>query len=85
MQIPSATLQEAEVCQYYAAQLRELGFAVDQRRVTDGRYNLYARPARRRQRPQSDVEWASGHDPAGRLCALAAARGIVSMGAAPPI
>ena len=43
VEIPSVTLQEAEICQYYAAQLRELGFAVDQRRVTPGRYNLYAR------------------------------------------
>ena len=43
VEIPSVTMQEAEVCQYYAAQLRELGFSVDQRRVTDGRYNLYAR------------------------------------------
>ena len=43
VEIPSVTMQETEVCQYYAAQLRELGFSVDQRRVTDGRYNLYAR------------------------------------------
>ena len=43
VEIPSVTLQEAEVCRYYAAQLRELGFTVDQRRVTSGRYNLYAR------------------------------------------
>ena len=43
VEIPSVTLQEAEVCQYYAAQLRELGFDIDQRRVTDGRYNIYAR------------------------------------------
>ena len=43
VEIPSVTMQEAEVCQFYAAQLRELGFDVDQRRVTDGRYNLYAR------------------------------------------
>ena len=43
VEIPSVTLQEAEVCQYYASQLRELGFAVDQRQVSSGRYNLYAR------------------------------------------
>ena len=43
VEIPSVTLHEAEVCQYYAAQLRELGFDIDQRRVTDGRYNIYAR------------------------------------------
>ena len=43
VEIPSVTMQETEVCQYYAAQLRELGFSVDQRQVTDGRYNLYAR------------------------------------------
>ena len=45
VEIPSVTLQEAEVCQYYASQLRELGFAVDQRQVSSGRYNLYARLA----------------------------------------
>ncbi len=45
VEIPSVTMQEAEVCQFYAAQLRELGFDVDQRRVTDGRYNIYARLA----------------------------------------
>ena len=43
VEIPSVTLQEAEVCQYYADQLRELGFAVDQRRVSPGRDNIYAR------------------------------------------
>lgn len=43
VEIPSVTMQEAEVCQYYAAQLGELGFDVDMRRVTDGRYNIYAR------------------------------------------
>ena len=43
VEIPSVTMQEADVCQYYAAQLWELGFDVDQRRVTDGRYNIYAR------------------------------------------
>jgi len=41
--IPSETLQEAEVCRFYAAQLEELGFAVDRREVSAGRYNLYAR------------------------------------------
>lgn len=41
--IPSETLQEAEVCRFYAAQLEELGFAVDRREVSEGRYNLYAR------------------------------------------
>ena len=41
--IPSVTLQEAEVCRFYAAQLEELGFAVDRREVSEGRYNLYAR------------------------------------------
>ncbi len=43
VEIPSVTLQEAEVCRFYAAQLDELGFAVDRREVSEGRYNLYAR------------------------------------------
>ena len=43
VEIPSATLQEAEVCRFYAAQLEELGFTVDRREVSEGRYNLYAR------------------------------------------
>ncbi len=43
VEIPSATLQEAEVCRYYAAQLDALGFTVDRREVSEGRYNLYAR------------------------------------------
>ena len=43
VEIPSATLQEAEVCRYFAAQLEELGFTVDRREVSEGRYNLYAR------------------------------------------
>ena len=43
VEIPSVTMEEADVCQYYAAQLRELGFDVDQRRVNGERYNIYAR------------------------------------------
>ena len=43
VEIPSVTLQEAEVCRFYAAQLDELGFTVDRREVSAGRYNLYAR------------------------------------------
>ena len=43
VEIPSVTMDEAEVCQYYAAQLRELGFDVDLRRVNGDRYNIYTR------------------------------------------
>ena len=45
VEIPSVTMQEAEVCRYYADQLAGLGFAVDKRQVTPGRDNLYARLA----------------------------------------
>ncbi len=45
VEIPSVTMEEADVCQYYAAQLRELGFDVDLRRVNGERYNIYARLA----------------------------------------
>jgi acetylornithine deacetylase/succinyl-diaminopimelate desuccinylase-like protein len=41
--IPSVTLQEAEACAWYEAELRALGLAVDRREVTPGRPNLYAR------------------------------------------
>lgn len=43
VEIPSVTMQEAEICQTYAAMLQNLGLTVDQREVTSGRYNLYAR------------------------------------------
>ncbi len=43
VEIPSVTMQEAEICQTYASQLRGLGLTVDQRQVSSGRYNLYAR------------------------------------------
>lgn len=41
--IPSVTLDEAEVCAWYEARLRELGVEVRRREVTPGRANLYAR------------------------------------------
>jgi succinyl-diaminopimelate desuccinylase len=42
-EIPSVTMNEAQVCLYFEAQLRELGLDVDIREVTPGRSNLYAR------------------------------------------
>lgn len=43
VRIPSVTLDEAEVCAWYEARLRELGVEVRRREVTPGRANLYAR------------------------------------------
>ncbi|MDA0746283.1 MAG: M20/M25/M40 family metallo-hydrolase [bacterium] len=43
VEIPSVTMDEAEVCLCYASQLRDLGLEVDVREVTPGRSNLYAR------------------------------------------
>ncbi len=43
VEIPSVTMNEAEVCRCYEQQLRELGLDVDVRQVTDGRPNLYSR------------------------------------------
>ncbi|NKB67156.1 MAG: M20/M25/M40 family metallo-hydrolase [Candidatus Latescibacteria bacterium] len=42
VEIPSVTMQEEAVCQYYQEQLEELGLEVDVRPVTSGRNNLYA-------------------------------------------
>lgn len=42
-EIPSVTMDEAEMCLYYAKALRDLGLDVDVREVTPGRSNLYAR------------------------------------------
>lgn len=42
-EIPSVTMNEAQVCQYFTAQLQELGLDVDIREVTPGRSNLYTR------------------------------------------
>src|SRR6185295_10285131 len=42
VEIKSVTMDEAEMCRYYADALRELGLAVDVREVTPGRNNLYA-------------------------------------------
>ena len=43
VEIPSVTLEEAQVCSYFEEQLRDLGLEVDVREVTPGRANLYAR------------------------------------------
>ena len=43
VEIKSVTMDEAEMCRYYADALRSLGLAVDVREVTPGRNNLYAR------------------------------------------
>ena len=43
VKIPSVTMQEAEVCNYFEAQVRDMGLDVDVREVTPGRSNLYAR------------------------------------------
>ncbi len=43
VEIRSVTMDEAQMCLYYADALRSLGLAVDMREVTPGRYNLYAR------------------------------------------
>ena len=43
VEIKSVTMDEAQMCLYYADALRSLGLAVDMREVTPGRYNLYAR------------------------------------------
>jgi len=43
VEIRSVTMDEAEMCRYYADALRALGLAVDMREVTPGRFNLYAR------------------------------------------
>ena len=43
VEIKSVTMDEAEMCRYYAGALRELGLDVDVREVTPGRNNLYAR------------------------------------------
>lgn len=45
VEIPSATMDEAAVCECYETQLRNLGLEVDVREVTPGRSNLYARIA----------------------------------------
>jgi len=42
VEIPSVTMEEAEVCRYYATQLRALGLDTDAREVTADRSNLYA-------------------------------------------
>ena len=42
VKIPSVTMHEAKICNYYEAQLRSLGLDVDVREVTPGRSNLYA-------------------------------------------
>lgn len=42
VEVPSVTMEEAEVCQFFEAQLRDLGLEVDRRPVTPGRNNLYA-------------------------------------------
>ena len=42
VKIPSVTMNETEVCEYYERQLEELGLEVDVREVTPGRPNLYA-------------------------------------------
>ena len=41
VEIPSVTMDEEAVCQYYQEQLEELGLEVDVRPVTEGRNNLY--------------------------------------------
>ena len=43
VEIKSVTMDEAEMCRYYADALRSLGLSVDVREVTPGRNNLYAR------------------------------------------
>ena len=43
VEIPSVTMQEAEVCSYFEAQLRDMGLDVDVRKITPGRSNIYAR------------------------------------------
>lgn len=43
VEVPSVTMEEAEVCRCYEAQLKGLGLEVDVREVTPGRPNLYAR------------------------------------------
>ena len=41
--IPSVTMDEAEICLFFEHQLSDLGLEVDVREVTPGRSNLYAR------------------------------------------
>jgi acetylornithine deacetylase/succinyl-diaminopimelate desuccinylase-like protein len=43
VEIPSVTMDEAEMCRWYERALRDLGLDVDVREVTPGRNNLYAR------------------------------------------
>lgn len=43
VEIRSVTMDEAQMCLYYADALHSLGLAVDMREVTPGRFNLYAR------------------------------------------
>ena len=43
VEIPSVTLEEAEVCRFYGRMLEELGVEVERRQVSPGRDNLYAR------------------------------------------
>ena len=43
VRVPSVTMDEAEVCRLFEAQMRGLGLEVDVRPVTPGRNNLYAR------------------------------------------
>ncbi|MBT4504299.1 MAG: M20/M25/M40 family metallo-hydrolase [Gemmatimonadetes bacterium] len=43
VQIPSLTMEEAEVCRCYGGMLEELGVEVERRQVSPGRDNLYAR------------------------------------------
>jgi acetylornithine deacetylase/succinyl-diaminopimelate desuccinylase-like protein len=45
--IKSVTMEEQEVCAHYASRLRALGLDVEEREVTPGRFNLYARLAGR--------------------------------------
>src|SRR6478752_6502767 len=41
--IKSVTMEEEEICRYYASRLRSLGLDVTEREVSPGRFNLYAR------------------------------------------
>ena len=52
VEIPSVTMDEARICEFYRDQLRALDLEVTEREVTPGRFNLYARlPGRGGGRP----------------------------------
>jgi acetylornithine deacetylase len=43
VEIPSRTLDEAAICDFYAKEIEKIGLAIDKRQVSGNRYNIYAK------------------------------------------